>query len=413
MKTNIHAASILWLLTTTFSSIAANPEPVIYGSVTHSNGDVVTGTIRWGEQEQFLSDIFNGEKMATVGIEHLTADEKDQLLDNQPGPQAQIGDIQITFKSWFSKEIEAPYFNVYFGSIKQIDIAGDVIVATLHDGTKIITNEGSNDLSDEIYVKTSEGDVTEFDLDDLQQIKFSKAPADAKTFNDGIYGTVTSSIGTFQGRIMWDKDERTTNEKLDGSDEKKEYEIKFVDIVSIEKTNSGNASKVELRDKQSLLLKGTNDVDNGNRGIWIDHPDTGRVEVDWSQFEKLVIEDVDAAWQDFDDYQQLSKKLSGTVVLNDGTTIQADGLIYDMNQQSQSELLYADIAGNNRQVPLAKFKTLKRVNEQSIELELHDSKKIMAYNNRSVTRDNNGVLVTNGDQHKWYPWTEIQSITFE
>ena len=413
MKTNIQAVSILWLLSTTLSSIAANPEPVIYGSVTDSNGAVVTGTIRWGDQEQFLSDIFNGKKIAVVGIEHLTADEKDQLLDQQPGPQAQIGDIQITFKSFFGKEIEAPYFNVFFGSIKKMDITNEVIVATLHDGTKITSNDSSNDLTDEIYVKTPEGETKEFDLEDLQLIEFSKAPADAKVFADGIYGTVTSSIGTFKGRVMWDKDERTTDEELDGSDESEDHEIKFADIVSIEKTESGKASKVVLRDNQSLLLKGTNDVNNGNRGIWVDHPDLGRVEIDWSQFEKLVIEDVDTVWQDFDDYQQQSKKLSGTVVLNDGTSIQADDLVYDLNQQSKAELLFADIGGNNRQVPLAKFKALKRVNEQSIELESHDMKKLTAYNNRSVTRDNNGILTKTGNKYRWIQWKDVQTIVFD
>ena len=413
MKKHMHIAVGIWLLVVSSGSLAANPEPVIFGTVTPASGQAVTGTIRWGDQEQFLSDIFNGYKLTPVGIENMSADEKEQLLDHQPGPQAQIGGFQITFKSLFGKELEAPYFNVFFGSIKKIDVANDIIIATLHDGTQIISNDGSNDLSDEIYVKTLEGETKEFDLEDLKLIEFSKAPEDAKQFAEGIYGTVTSSIGTFQGRVMWDKDERTIDKALDGSDEAKEHAIKFADIVSIEKSESGDAALVGLRDQQSLLLRGTNDVNNGNRGIWIDHPDLGRVEVDWSQFEKLVIEDLDVAWQDFDDYRQLSKKLSGTVQLIDGTSIRADSLVYDMNQQSSAELLFADIEGNNRQVPLAKFKSLTRLNQQSIELLSHDDKKLVAYNDRSVTQDNNGILVTTGEQHKYYPWAQIQAITFD
>lgn len=412
MKKIIFTALVSSLLSVSISSHAANPEPVIYGSVMSSSGETVTGTIRWDDEESFLSDIFNGQKIAAAGIEHLNTDEKDQLLDHQPGPQARIGGFQITFKSLFDKEIESPYFNVFFGSIKKIDVAGDVVVATLHDGTKIISTEGSNDLDAEVFVKTAEGDVKSFDLQDLKSVNFSQAPTNAKPFAEGIYGTITSSMGTFQGRVMWDKDERNTEMKLDGNDEKREYSIKFSEIVSIEKAEAGGASKVVLLDGQTLLLKGTNDVNNSNRGIWLDHPDLGRVEIAWSQFEKLVIEDIDVKWHDFSDYQNMSRKLSGTVVLKDGTAVQADALSYDMNQQSSAELLEAEIAGSTRLVLLAKYKSLTHIDDNSVELESHDSQKTMAFNERSVSRDNNGIVITHGDQHKWYPWSEIQSVTF-
>ncbi len=400
------------LMSTAFSTWAANPEPVLYGTATETNGKQVTGTIRWGDQEAFLSDIFNGNKITTVGIEHLSDDEVEDLKDHQPGPQARIGGIQVTFKSFFGKELKRPYFNVPFGSIAKmsIDESKDLYVATLHDGTAIKSNNDTNDLSDEIYILTAEGNTVEYDLEDLSTIEFIKAPDDAKFFDQAIYGTITSDLGTFQGRVMWDKDERMVSEKLDGHVSDQEYNLRFSELRSIER--QGNKSLVELLDGQTLLLGGTNDVNNGNRGIWIDHPETGRTEIKWSQFTKLVIEDVDVKWMTFDDYQAIKQPLKGQVTLKDQTTIDADKIIFDLNQQSSHEFLYADVNESNRQIPFNKISKIDHVNQSGIEVTLHDNSKVFAYGNRSVTRDNNGVMTESNGKHQWIRWHDIESIKF-
>lgn len=401
------------LLSTAFAVHAANPEPVIYGTVTDESGKQVTGTIRWGDQEAFLSDIFNGEKIATIGIEHLSNDEKEALEDHQPGPQAKIGGVQITFISLFGSEIEMPYYSVPFGAIKQltVDDANDLFVATLHDGTELKSTNNSNDLTDEIFVMTAEGNTIEYDLEDIKSVVFAAAPTTAKTYDDGIYGTVTSEFGTFQGRIMWDKDERMVSEKLDGSENNQEYEIKFADIKRIEKKD--NASWVTLKNGQSHLLTGTNDVDNSNRGIWLDNPQFGRLEINWNQFKEAVFEDVDVKWMTFNDYQQNSRILSGTITLEDDSVVQADGIAYDLNHQSSAELLEVDVNKTNRLIPLGTIKSITKINELSATLAMRDGSQLVAYGNRVVNRDNNGILTQIGDEYRWIMWQDIKSIEFD
>ncbi len=396
-----------------FAITAANPEPTIYGTVTHSNGESVTGSIRWGDQETFLSDIFNGEKLNTVGIEHLSEDEKETLVDQQPGPKAQIGGLEITFKSFFGKEIKMPFFNVRFGAIKTIDIKNNIFTITLHDGSTFQSNDEHNDTSDEIYVLSTDGKTSEFDIEDLSSIVFSAAPVDAKTFGDGIYGVVSSELGTFKGRIMWDHDERTLDEELDGNDASQEYEIKFAQIKSIEKVDSGKAAKVQLKDGNTLTLTGTNDVNNGNRGVWLDHPELGRIDIDWKKFNKLDIKAVDVAWMNFNDYVNQAKQIGGTVTLNDDKQIKADALTFDLNQQSLAELLYVDVNGSNRQIPLQLIKKITKKDSHSVVLLLRDQSQLIANGNRSITQDNNGLLLTTAGQHKWYKWQNIKSIEFD
>jgi len=401
------------LMSYAMASIAANPEPVLFGTATDTNGKQVTGTIRWGDQEAFLSDVFNGNKIQTVGIEHLSDNEKEKLEAHQPGPQARIGTLQITFKSFFGKELKRPNFNVPFGSIAKltIDESKDLYQATLHDGSVIQSKSDSNDLSDEIYILTREGDTIEYDLTDLSSIEFAKAPEDAKTFDLAIYGTITSDLGTFEGRVMWDKDERMVSEELDGHENGQEYNLKFSEIRSIER--KGDKSLVKLIDGTSLMLGETNDVDNGNRGIWLDNPSLGRIEINWAQFHKLDIHEVTVKWMDFDDYRAINKTLKGLVTLKDKSTVMADEISFDLNQQSSLEMLDSEIKESNWLIPFKNIKKLTQVNKSGVELVLNDDSKLFAYGTTSVTRDNNGVMTKSKGQYRWIQWAEIESIEFK
>ena len=393
--------------------LLANPEPIIYGTITEKNGETTTGSIRWGDQETFLSDIFNGRKLTHVGIEHLSEDEVDELKDHQSGPKASIGSLQITFKSFFGKELKPPYFNVHFGALKSLEVVDNkgLFKATLHDGTTILSDDRANDLTDEIYVMTPEGEQSEFDWDELSRIDFSKAPENAKTWGDGIYGTVTTENGTYPGRIMWDKDERLTDEELDGEDDSESHEIKFADILSIEKDD--NHSIVVLRDGRELRLTGTNDVNRSNRGIWVDNPETGRVEISWKEFKKLDIQPVQIDWLDFDDYVALHKPLTATVNLKDGETLPADQLVYDLNHQSSAELLYTDIDGHHHQMPLRLVKKMSVKNKHALELLMVDQTTKTAHGDRSVTFENNGLVASHQGKYQWVKWQEVESISFD
>lgn len=401
-----------FLVTTQLAT--ASPEPVIYGTLITNNDEKITGTLRWGEQELFLSDIFNGHKIETIGIEHFTADEKKALEEHQPGPQAKIGGIQVTFKSFFGNEIKKPYYNLPFGAIAKllIDDANSKYVATLHDGVEIIADGNANDLNDEIYVMTAEGDTKEFEIEDIKQINFSQAPVDAKRFDQGIYGTVTTKQGTYQGRFMWDKDERALTEKLDGYDEKRnDHEIKFSNIKSIERKD--NKSLVTLNDGKALLLGGTNDVDSTNRGLWLYRPDTGRIEIKWEDFIEFEMNDVDVNWLTFRDYQQFNQPLSATVFLTDDSSIHVNSIAYNLNQQSGHEWLEVDINEHTHFIPFRTIKKITKLNTSAVELLLRNGDNKIAYGQRSVTRDSNGLFVMHNNRPRWIIWQDVQSIEFD
>ncbi len=407
-------ALITGLLTLTITASAENLEPVIYGTVISNNNEQTTGTIRWGEQEMWLSDIFNGQKMTTIGIEHFTDEQKEALEDHQPGPQARVGGLQITFKSFFGNEIKQPYYNIPFGALAKLELDNNnnKYLATLHDGIVIDADSDTNDLSDDVYVLTAAGDTVSFDMDEIKVIEFSQAPTEAKRFDQGIYGVLTTKSGQLQGRFMWDKDERALDEELDGYDENRtEHEIKFGKIKSIER--QGDKSYVILKDGKSLLLGGTNDVDSSHRGLWFYHPDIGRQEIMWDDFVKLEFTDVDVKWLTFKDYQSHSHPLSGTIMLADNSTLKASEIAFDLNQQSGHELLEVEINNRNHYVPFRNIKKITQLNTSSVELQLRSGVKEIAYGQKAVSRDSNGLFVKDEhNNHQWIMWKDVKSIVF-
>ena len=59
--------------------IQAQDQALIYGKVTTIDGDSYEGQIRWGKEEAFWTDIFNGNKEDNENYRYLTREDRNQL----------------------------------------------------------------------------------------------------------------------------------------------------------------------------------------------------------------------------------------------------------------------------------------------------------------------------------------------
>jgi hypothetical protein len=101
----------------------------------------------------------------------------------------------------------------------------------------------------------------------------------------GLRGVVVTEQGDeLTGEIAWDNDEESSWEMLNGDVDGAELHVEFSRIMRIEKSRQG--ALVELRDGRTFLLLGSNDVDDGNRGITI-RSGGGAHEVEWEDFREL------------------------------------------------------------------------------------------------------------------------------
>ncbi len=123
--------------------------------------------------------------------------------------------------------------------------------------------------------------------DRIDEIRFMSTPASIKkTFGAPIYGTVYTEKGDeFRGYIQWDHDERLSVDELDGDNRDGEMSIAFSKIKSIEK--EGNGSLVILEGGREFKLRGSNDVNNENRGIIVNVSEFGRVDIPWDELIRL------------------------------------------------------------------------------------------------------------------------------
>ncbi|MBI4545443.1 MAG: hypothetical protein HY703_09625, partial [Gemmatimonadetes bacterium] len=101
-------------------------------------------------------------------------------------------------------------------------------------------------------------------------------------------GTVHTRSGRqYSGLLRWDDDEEYTWEMLNGNPEEGvELQLEFGQLRQIERL-SDSAARVELRDGRRFELEGSNDVDSGNKGIFVRLTGGRMVSVEWQELQRV------------------------------------------------------------------------------------------------------------------------------
>lgn len=219
----------------------------LFGTLTTRRGDEFTGYVCWDVDELFSTDILDGDE-------------------------------------------EGRSRKIKFGKIKSIErYSSNGATIELTSGDKVLL-KNSNDIDDSnrgiIISDPGFGQIV-VRWDDFEKINFSTAPHQVKygDFDGGYHlvGTVYSEDGeSYTGRIRWDDDEEYSWEILDGDYHDIEFDIEFGLIKKIEK-KSQRTSIITTLDGRTFKLRGSNDVDVDNKGIFIETTDD-EVELDWDEF---------------------------------------------------------------------------------------------------------------------------------
>lgn len=226
-------------------------EARLYGTLTTRTGRTFTGHVTWDVDEIYSTDILDGD---------------------QDGRRHELS----------------------FGSIEVIERhSGSAARVVLRSGEEL-TLRGTNDVNSSnngISVSDEALGQVKVDWDDFESVRFHEPGAESgyAAFDGGgaIRGTLVTDAGEFTGEVRWDRDETQTWEMLNGSEDGVEYQIEFSRIARIERTSRG--AHVELLDGRSFELRGSNDVDDGNRGISV-LADGREVSVSWEDFRELRLQ---------------------------------------------------------------------------------------------------------------------------
>ncbi len=183
-----------------------------------------------------------------------------------------------------------------FGAVASIRRAGHRSAdVTLHTGEQIRLS-GTNDVNRSnrgITVSDPNLGQVKVDWRDFASVRFHGAAAE-ESFADydggqAIRGAVVTATGEeFQGAVRWDRDEYRDWEMLNGEAGGVDFNVEFSKIARIVKLD-GSSSEVLLRDGRSFVLRGSNDVGEGHRGIVIES-DGAVHQVNWAEFRELRLE---------------------------------------------------------------------------------------------------------------------------
>jgi hypothetical protein len=146
----------------------------------------------------------------------------------------------------------------------------------LRDGRTFVL-EGTNDVDSSlrgIFVENGRYGRVEISWEAFERVEFRESPGSGQGYGDykpagRLKGTVTDHEGReHSGRLVFDLDEESGWELLNGNRDGIDYHIPFAMVRAIE-PQGGKASKVVLRGGEELLLGESQDVAESNDGVLV------------------------------------------------------------------------------------------------------------------------------------------------
>lgn len=401
IRTHALAAVILvtGTLATAGSPAAAGPGR-IHGTVITDDGDRYTGDIRWDKNEIFWDDIIDASKTERVWER-----------DRGDGVDIRIFGLHI-FRSGPARSLRNhARFSIPFGHLAALEPDGDNRVhLELKNGETLTVVEGA-DLGPRvrgIVVQTADGAV-DLDWGDLRRVEFS--PGSGGADDDRLFGTVESTVGSFTGFIVWDKDEALADDVLDGEDDGRDRDIPFGRIRSIESLGR-HGSRVTLKSGDVLTLRGTNDVDSDNRGIAVTVEKMGTVLVEWNEFRSVTFADAPPSrtYADFDG----GHPLRGKVTTRNGETLSGT-VEWDKDESRSWESLGGSIQGAEFEIQFADIARVERVSRYAAKVVLKDGLELTLKDSNDVNYKNKGIVVTpdGGGEPRTVGWDDLDAVAFE
>lgn len=397
----------LFILVTELPAQSLNNQGFIYGKV-YTRDNSYVGAIRWGKEEVFWNDLFNAQKTSTRVDRNRSRDKNDSWFDIDEWTLSSI---------WDSKKTSSRHqFSTQFGNIAAISKTrnSDIVYVLFKDGNDMkLDGSGFNDIGTNVKVIDPELGELEIKWERIAKIEFLSTPQNlSDNFGLPIYGKVeTRRKGTFTGYIQWDKDERVGEDKLDGSTRDGKVSIAFKQLKSLYREEDG--SEIELKSGRKMYVYGSNDVNNGNRGIIITVDGIGKIEIPWRSFRSVEFLPSNETGKSYNSYAK-PKRLSGTIYTYDDEEI-SGSFIYDLDETWDFEMIEGNDDEIEYKVPIANIKSIRPKNYAYSQVTFRNGEVVLLGKGRDVTDSNDGLMVAvkGSKEPRYIRWRDISEILFE
>ncbi len=379
-----------------------DPDGFIYGEVTLVNGKSFRGILRWGGEEAFWDDIFNSSKRSLPYEEYIP----EERLMNKKVTKI----LGITLKTSWEKSKFTRQFVIRFGDIAALeDLNSNEVTVVLKSGERQKVKGYSNDVGADIVVWDVSMGKIELDWKRLEKVVFMEAPPDSVAPDSRLQGTVETEIGSFKGFVQWDLQECLGGDLLDGDSEDGRLKIEMLRIASIER-NSSSDSRVILRDGKELILSGTNDVNDDNRGICVEDARYGRVQIPWKRFVRASFDRGRKTGRKYSDYQE-GQPLVGKATDRDGNAYEGQ-IVFDMDESRTWEILNGYVDDVEYQIPMGLIASLEPRGLKATSVRTKSGETLVLDGSADVDEENLGVLVIPDGNGKpqYIPWDRLKLL---
>ena len=390
--------TLIFILILTSAIIAQERSGRIYGKVTTVTGDIYEGRIIWGSGNGEHETIWNHTFDGTYNFYDQNRDAYNRQRDRQRR-------IRRTLPAEFS---------VMFGQITLLERSRSGSNVVLKDGREYEVSAG--DSRESITVLDSELGKVVISRRDYEKVEFMDEPeeytrnADEKGYP--IFGTVSTSSGlTFTGFIMWDNDESLSTHILNGEEGRYKREIPFSKIQSIAPLNR-RSSEINLWTGRKIVLRGSNDVNSDNKGLFVADKSFGIIEISWRDLEKVEFER-NVSGMRYSDFKA-GIPLFGTLVDENGD--EHEGFIrWDDDENFSTDFLNGQYENLSFKLEFSNIREIRRRSRSSATVVMRNGVELLLRNSNDVNYRNKGILVlerADDADGKLFEWDEFEKVIF-
>ena len=383
----------------------------IYGKITTEEGDVYEGPIRWGKEEIYWTDMFNASKKENKNLDYLSNRELESLKNRYYRSRNGSGFLKIMNINWDSDNEFIHEFSCEFGNIKSMYLRSkERVELKLRNGKEIELNgSGYNDIGAKIRVMDRDLGLVAISWSRIEEIEFMTTPNQLdEKFGEPLYGTVESDLGSFTGYIQWDHDERVDTDVLDGDTRDGDVSIPFGKIESIEREGFSR-SLVTLKSGRKLELRGSNDVNDENKGIIVTVKGLGRVDLEWEDFDKVTFTNpADGSGPGYQSFASV-QKITGQVEVDNGDVHQGE-IIYDLDEEYTFEVLNGEDDESKYVIPFKNIKSIAPRGSDRATVTLKSGDSFVLEDAQDVADRNTGIIVKTRNDIVYIPWDRVANI---
>ncbi len=302
------------------------------------------------------------------------------------------------------------------GDIARIEAGGRDIRVTLKSGTVFnLDRFSADDFADGLRVWDPRRGVVDFNERQIGIVELlPTARLDAAP--DRLHGMVRTPQGDFTGFVQWNREEGVGTDELDGHTADGELlNLPFDTIRSIAR-DSSDSSLVTLLDGGDIVLSGTREAGQGNRGIYVDDRRYGRVLVSWGAFKRVDFSP-GGSGPAFGDFPPGSP-LTGSVTTRTGRRL-VGRLVYDLDESETTETLDAPSEGVDYTIPFGLIASIVlpggEESAQRAGVILHSGEELGLEPTGDLSEGNTGMLifVDGSERPEYVLWTDVERVDFD